>query len=166
MEFQYTGTSTMFWKVMHGSWVHTAPGAPGCLTWLGRCSWKETGVWPSLVHGSAGRVFVCLSPWIKQWSTQIGKTSEGNTFHSPVLNSVNFLLTPPLFGTNSFQIFPRVFAKGDWDLPSNHFSHDFCSIFSYYNGIIVRKESCCQGNQSGEWALLPLQKTKPFILFF
>lgn len=107
-------------------------------------------------YGNADRVSMCLGPRVDLCSTQIKKAFEGNTFYLSLSKSVNFVMILLLLKQIAFksptpyQVFPSWIEI----CPLIAFTSFLFTFFSHYNGIIVRKESCCQGNQSGEEALL------------
>lgn len=112
-------------------------------------------------YGNVDRVSMCLGPRVDLCSTQIKKAFEGNTFYLSLSTSVNFVMILLLLKQIAFksptphQVFPSWIEI----CPLIDFCIIFVHFLSHYDGITVRKESCCQGKQRGEEALLLLQKT-------
>lgn len=113
-------------------------------------------------YGNADRVSIYLGPRVDRCSTQIKKAFEGNMVYLSLSKSVNFIMISLLLKQIAFksptphQVFPgwiEICPLMAFHVIFVHFKK------SHYNGIIVRNESCYQGNQSGEEALLSLQKT-------
>lgn len=120
-------------EALYGIWVPTSWKAQWCLAPepqpMGSWSWKEIRVWTLLVHDEAGRISVFLSPRLELCITQ-GKHFKAT--HSTCLCLIQWISSwfHSFMEQIAYKFFPGAFSKVVWDLPSNHLSYHFCSLFS------------------------------------
>lgn len=134
---------------MHGLWMHTSQQAQGCLSSQIDAAGRRPECGSSSIWQCRKGFYVL---WSKGGTVQHTKEMmfEGNTFYLSLPKSVNFFMLSLLLKKIPFKFFPQAFPRWIESCPLITFHIILVYCFSYYNGIIVRKESCCQGNQSGE----------------